>query len=781
MSRYLNNFALSLSLFCMSAAAVDKQPNPLTADSTYKVAGLSLPAEIIVDEWGVPHIYANDHYDVFFTQGFNAARDRLWQIDTWRRRGLGQLSEVFGANYVAQDKAARMFLYRKDMYSEWLAYGNDAKRITESFVAGINAFVKVAQQNPDLMPPEFTLLAYVPSIWQPEDVVRIRSNGLWRNVVTEVWRARLACKDQLEEAAQWKVLEPSWETKVPHGLDPCVIPDDVLDNYLLAKAPVKFPPSDKQQTLAQAVVDAHRLDVGSNNWVVTGGRTTTGRPILADDPHRGHAVPSLRYIAHLNGPGIDVIGAGEPALPGISIGHNERIAFGLTIFPIDQEDLYVYRKAKNGYRYQNDIEPFTTVTEVIKVKGSPSQIVELLFSRHGPIVSETKKHAFAVRAAWLEPGMSPYFGSIEYMRAKNFREFIAALNRWGAPSENQVYADTDGNIGYKPAGRFPKRDNWDGLFPVPGDGSYEWDGYFDMDVLPEEYNPERGFSGTANAMSLPNDYPIETYKVGFEWSAPWRYRRLWEALESDDKHSMEDSLALQRDYESVFARSVLAQVPTLLSRKVEQSQLLAGWDHRLTTDSAAAALWNVWYYRHLGPALGGTLSKNPGAASPRIDTQTVLKMLTTEQGQNIASSTLDAAWNETKNLLGDQPSDWQWGDLHKIKFSHPLLSMATGELKAQMTIPEYARGGSENTTNNTGYNPDNFLVKSGASFRMVVDVGNWDEAKMTNAPGQSGNPASPYYDNILKNWATDNHLPMVYSRARVEAHKAFTITLEPEK
>ena len=781
MGRFFLNFALSLSLLGMSAVAVAVQTNPLTADSTYKVAGLSLPAEIIVDEWGVPHIYANDHYDVFFTQGFNAARDRLWQIDTWRRRGLGQLSEVFGADYVAQDKAARMFLYRKDMYSEWLAYGNDAKRITESFVAGINAFVKVAQQNPDLMPPEFALLGYAPSIWQPEDVVRIRSNGLWRNVVTEVWRARLACRDQLEEAAQWKVLEPSWEAKVPKGLDPCVIPDDVLDNYLLAKAPVKFQANPKQQTLAQAVIDAHRLDVGSNNWVVAGDRTTTGRPILADDPHRGHAVPSLRYIAHLNGPGIDVIGAGEPALPGISIGHNERIAFGLTIFPIDQEDLYVYRKAKNGYRYQNGVEPFTQVTEIIKVKGAPSQSIELLFSRHGPIVSQTKKHAFAVRAAWLEPGMSPYFGSIEYMRAQNFREFVGALNRWGAPSENQVYADTDGNIGYKPAGRFPKRDNWDGLLPVPGDGSYEWDGYFDMDVLPEEYNPERGFSGTANAMSLPDDYPIETYKVGFEWSAPWRYRRLWEVLEADDEHSMEDSLALQRDYESVFARSVLAQVPVLLSRKAAPSQLLAGWDHKLNTNSAAAALWNVWYYRHLGPALGETLSKDLGAASPRIDTQTALKLLETEQGQSIASNTLDAAWNETKDLLGDEPSNWQWGDLHKIKFSHPLLSLASGDLKTQMTIPEYPRGGSENTTNNTGYNPDNFLVRSGASFRMVVDVGNWDEAKMTNAPGQSGNPGSPYYDNLLKNWATDSHLPMVYSRARVEAHKAFTITLEPEE
>jgi penicillin amidase len=408
-------------------------------------------------------------------------------------------------------------------------------------------------------------------------------------------------------------------------------------------------------------------------------------------------------------------------------------------------------------------------------------MVELLFSRHGPIISETKKHAFAVRAAWLEPGMSPYFGSIEYMRAQNFREFVGALNRWGAPSENQVYADTDGNIGYKPAGRFPKRDNWDGLLPVPGDGSYEWDGYFDMDVLPEEYNPERGFSGTANAMSLPDDYPIETYKVGFEWSAPWRYRRLWEALETDEVHSMEDSLALQRDYESVFARSVLQRLPTLLAQEVAPAQLLAGWDHKLTTDSAAAALWNVWYYRHLGPALGKTISNDSSAASPTIDTQTALKLLETAQGKNIASSTLAAAWDESTVLLGNEPSQWQWGDLHKIKFSHPLLAMASGELQAQMTIPEYPRGGSENTTNNTGYNPTNFLVRSGASFRMVVDVGNWDEAKMTNAPGQSGNPSSPYYANLLKNWATDSHLPMVYSRARVEAHKAFTITLEPEK
>ena len=243
--------------------------------------------------------------------------------------------------------------------------------------------------------------------------------------------------------------------------------------------------------------------LGSNNWVVAPERTTTGRPILADDPHRGHAVPSLRYIAHLAAPGINVIGAGEPALPGISIGHNERIAFGLTIFPIDQEDLYVYHKRDDGYAYGGDIEPFLLVDEIIAVSGADDEAVTLKFTRHGPVIAETDSHVFAVRAAWLEPGMSPYFGCVEYMLAQYLREFIGALNRLVAPSENQVYADIDGNIGYKPAGRFPVRLNWDGLLPVPGNGAYEWDGYFDMDVLPEEYNPERGFTGTANSMNLP--------------------------------------------------------------------------------------------------------------------------------------------------------------------------------------------------------------------------------------------------------------------------------------
>ncbi len=741
-------------------------------NARYTVRGLEKPARIVVDRWGVPHIYAGTHYDAFFVQGFNAARDRLWQIDLWRKRGLGQLSATFGEGYAEQDRAARLFLYRGDMYSEWLAYGNDAKRIATAFTEGINAYIGLIDEKPELLPPEFRLLGYAPERWHPDDVVRIRSNGLWRNVITEVERAQLACQGKLSLSAKWKQLEPTWETRVPDGLDPCVVTDEVLDLYRLAKAPVNFAPPD--EAALQDLPDV-RTSLGSNNWVVAPDRTSTGRPILADDPHRGHAVPSLRYIAHLKAPGINVIGAGEPGLPGISIGHNERIAFGLTIFPIDQEDLYVYTRLGEGYEYQGREVPLDVVTESF----SDTQELTLKFTRHGPVVHETETHVFAVRAAWLEPGMSPYFGSIEYMRAGNFREFIAALNRWGAPAENQVYADIDGNIGYKPAGRFPVRRNWDGLLPVPGDGRYEWQGYFDMDALPEEFNPERGFTGTANSMNLPPDYPIDQYRIGFEWSAPWRYKRLWEVLENDTRHTLDDSLDLQRDYTSVLARQMLERLPNLAD--TEAGSLLADWDAELAADSAAAAFWSVWYTRHLNPALGTHLAKLDSATAPKsaLDSLTVLDLLNTDPGRDIAYNTLQAAWMETSELLGPNPRRWRWGDLHQIRFKHPLLHLDWGDLDKAVKLKTYPRGGDANTTNNTGYRRESFDVRGGASFRMVVDVGNWDEAYATNAPGQSGDPRSKFYGNLLENWATEDHFRLVYSDRAVRRNTAFVIELEP--
>jgi len=760
-------------------------------EQSFTVNGLEQPAHIVVDYWGVPHIYAQTHYDAFFVQGFNAARDRLWQIDLWRRRGLGRLAEVLGPDYVEQDKAARLFTYRKDMHAEWLAYGSDAKRIAQAFTAGINAYIDVLEQRPDLTPPEFELLGYKPARWAAADIVRIRSHGLWRNLANEVKRARIACRHGLATASLWQVLEPPWQPTIPAGLDPCDIPAGVIDAYLLAKAPVDFPrlksstaSAKRSATITAAWSREMMDDRGSNNWVVAPQRTATGRPVLANDPHRDHAVPSLRYIAHLVAPGLNVIGAGEPALPGISIGHNENIAFGLTIFPIDQEDLYVYARKEGGYVYGDRVELPAVVKERVRVRGGRSQTVTLKFTRHGPIVYQTREHLFAVRAAWLEPGMAPYFGSVEYMRAANWREFRAALNRWGAPSENQVYADIDGNIGYKPAGLFPRRRNWDGLLPVPGDGRYEWDGFFDMDVLPEEYNPPRGFTGTANAMNLPADYPIDRYRIGFEWSAPWRYRRLWEVLAAQPHHDLIDSHDLQRDYRSLLAREVIARLPEPATAEGEADPqpaltMLKRWDAGMEADAPAAALFGVWFYRHLQPALARALAPEAAELIGTLDSRVVLESLQYPVGQAVAADTLRAAYAETLRLLGPDPSSWHWGDLHQIRFRHPLLDLADAQSRTAMSLPAFARGGTANTTNNNGFRADDFLVRSGASFRMVVDVGRWDDAEMTNAPGQSGDPRSEYYANLLQGWAEDSSFPLLYSEEAVTANKALQINLLP--
>ena len=776
-SQYMNKHhpaMLLVAALALSACASNPEPHQAASDTlSYAVPGLEEPAEILVDRWGVPHIYAGTHYDAFFVQGFNAARDRLWQIDTWRRRGLGLLAESFGPAYIEQDRAARLFLYRGDMYREWLAYGSDAKPIAEAFAAGINAYIGLIDAHPDLLPPEFELLDYRPARWQAADIVRIRSHGLLRNVRNEVRRARITCEAGLGAADFWSVLEPEWTTRIPDGLDPCVVPEDVLTTYELATAGVRFSPD---QAAGRPEPSPDRVD-GSNNWVVAPQRTTTGRPILADDPHRRHSVPSLRYISHLVAPDMNVIGAGEPALPGISIGHNERIAFGLTIFAIDQEDLYVYERDGDNYRYRGRWIPFDTVDERIPVRGAAAAEATHRFTVHGPVIHLTDEHAFAVRAGWLEPGMAPYFGSVEYMRAGNWREFLAALNRWGTPSENQVYADIDGNIGYKPAGLFPRRPNWDGLLPVPGDGRYEWDGFYDMDVLPVEYNPARGFTGTANSMNLPDDYPIEQYTMALEWTEPWRYDRMWQVLAEQDEHSLADSNALQRDVRALRASEVIRHLPGGID--TPGARILRAWDAMLTPDSAAGAFYGIWLERHLRPALQLYVSPEQPELFRGMDSRIILQLMRRPDVEPIIHETLEAAWEEARAELGDDPSAWRWGTLHHTNFAHPLLDFADGKLAEAMRLPEYPRGGNGYTPNATGFYNEKLEVDHGASYRQVIDVGEWDASRMTNAPGQSGDPRSPFYDNLLEGWASEESFPLLYSREAIEQATVQVIRLRP--
>lgn len=758
----------------------------------YALPGLTAPAEILVDRWGVPHIYAASTYDAFRVQGFNAARDRLWQIDFWRRRGLGRLAEVFGAEHVERDRAARLFLYRGDMRQEWLAYGSDTKRASTAFVEGVNAYVAMTRTDPTLLPVEFATLGYEPAFWEPEDVARIRSHGLFYNVRDEVARAR-TLRDLPAGVEELRRRREPWRpVEIPEGLDLATIPDDVLAVYDLATSAPAFTPPPATGPLPE----------GSNNWVVAGSRTRSGRPLLANDPHRTTAVlPSLRYIAHLSAPGFDVIGGGEPALPGISIGHNGLIAFGLTIFAIDQEDLYVYETDPDdptSYRYDGRWEPMRRVEETIAVRDGEPVVAELLFTRHGPVIRQEAGRAFAVRAAWLEPGMAPYLGSMDYMRAGNWDQFAAAMNRWGAPPENQVYADPSGTIAWQTGGLTPIRPNWDGTLPVPGDGRYEWAGFHDADQLPGDVDPERGFIATANECNLPADFPPDRH-ITYDWYAPFRRHRLEEVLAGATDATPASMVALQSDVTSIPARRILDRARAAgVPDDVDGWAMLAGWDAVLTPESGAAALFEIWYRRHLRPELlRRSLEPLVGAdragevaariapaedllADARVDLDLIDGRSDAEMADLVAV-TLPGAVAELTERLGADRDVWAWGSLHVAHPQHPLRPLLDGAVAPDRLASGPApRGGSGDTVGNTAYGPS-FVQTSGATFRIVVDVGEWDSSLAMNAPGQSGRLDDPHLDDLFEPWSRGEAFPLLYSRERVEAETETVIELTPEQ
>ncbi|MBD2749340.1 penicillin acylase family protein [Microvirga sp. BT688] len=769
------------------------------------VEGLNAPAEILVDAWGVPHIRADSLDDLFFAQGFNAARDRLWQLDLWRKRGLGLLAADFGPGYLAQDYASRLFLYRGDMDAEWATYAPDAKDICTAFVAGINAYITLTEREPERLPPEFAQMGTKPARWEPEDVVRIRSHAMTRNILSEVLRTHvLTGADQATDDLR-KVLEPSVVPTVPEGLDRSPVPLEVLTAYKLGTAAVMFSPERLAASLEEAWKWTKVTDLGdvvaevgmqgSNNWVVDAAHTVTGRPLMASDPHRNHAVPALRYLVHLSAPGLDVIGAGEPVVPGVSIGHNGQIAFSLTIFYADQEDLYVYETKQGeptGYRYEDSWQEMQVVEEVFAVKGAPDQVMALKFTRHGPVLFEQpeRQKAYAVRSVWSTPGSAPYLRSLTSMRARTIAEFRDAMRGWGVPSSNHVFADVQGTIAWVPASWTPVRPNWDGLMPVPGDGRYEWDGFLDNEKLPRVVNPEKGFFATANEMNLPPDYP---HAVGYEWIENSRTTRIHEVLHRSPQHSVDDACRLQTDVVSMPARRVCSLLDGLEADGDAAAALayLKGWDHALAVDSGPAALFELWWAKHLKTGLLEALvpdDKLRWLLAPG-DIEGILRALETPDERFGASpaagrdallrTTLAAAWRDCADRLGEDTSTWAWGRLHHALFEHSLASIEHGN--EAFNIGPFPHGGSSVTPMHTGYRPSDFRTIAGASVRMVVDVGAWDESRWINAPGQSGDPRSPHYRDLAPIWAAGQYVPMLYSREAVDAAAPHRIRLEPQR
>ncbi len=745
--------------------------------------GLRAPAEIRVDRWGLPHIRAASQHDAFFLQGFNAARDRLWQIDLWRKRGLGLLAADFGPGYLAQDRASRLFLYRGDMAAEWAAYGPDAEAICTAFAAGINAAVEAVEAGALPLPAAFARFGTSPARWAPEDVVRIRIHSLAGNAISEFLRLRLLQVMGAEGAVADQLRAPLYPEVAPEDwgpLPPVALPEDALDVYRLAVAPVSFDPARLRATLDEAgdwaatrdgqVVRMARKFSGSNNWAVAGSHTATGRPLMASDPHRAYTAPSIRYGVHLEAPGLSVIGGGEPHSPGVMAGHNGFAAFSMTFFPADQEDLLVLADP-----------PLTEVAETIPVRGAPDQPAVLRFAGKAPALWQGDGHVLALRTTFTEPGTAPYMACLASMRARSGAEFRAALRGWGAPPSNQVYADMDGTVLWQVAARVPQRRAGHGLVP----GAADWDGF--MADLPGITDPACGFVNSSNEMNLPAGWDHAARPVGFEWFRDHRAARVAEVLAASPT-DVAASCALQTDVLNTIALRLIACLPpggfAPDGAQAGAAAALRDWDGGMGADSAEALVYAVWTARHLYPALVARLPEAARALIEEVEETAVVELFEgarprlagllglaeADARAALLRRTLFAAVEEVIADHGRDRTGWAWGNAHRARFQPAAGGAGVGPLPV---------GGGCATVMMTAYAPPSFLPVFGASLRMVVDVGAWDDSRWINTPGQAGDAGAAHGADLAALWAAGDYVPLLFSRTAVDAATAEIWDLEP--
>jgi penicillin amidase len=792
MKESISVLALILAFAVTALAESATQTAPASLDARAKAAlavirgtlnvhGLKQSVRVQRDHWGVAHIYAQNEHDLFFAQGFVVAQDRLFQMELWKRSGQGRLAEILGPSAVKRDVSARLLRYRGDMDAEYKSYSPDTKEILEAFTSGINAYIEEIQKPGGIgVPLEFQLAGFKPEPWKPEDCLnRLAAYSVTGNGASELHSAQLVALLGPEKAAELLELDPPVKLDPAPGIDFSGLSPALLENLVGSDVPLHFPETPVQ---------------GSNNWTVSGSLTSTGKPFLANDPHRVIAEPSLRYIVHLVAPGWNVIGAGEPGLPGVAAGHNENIAWGFTIFGLDQQDLYLAElnpADPEQYKTEHGWERMEVKTETINVRGRTSVVAKLKFTRHGPVLWEDGKRALALHWVGAEPGTAGYLGSLALDRAQNWQEFEQAMPRWKVPSENIVYADRDGNIGEHSTGLAPLRKNWTGLLPVPETGGFEWSGFVPNSELPHSYNPASGFVASANHKMIPENYP---YAVGFQWASPERFLRISEvisgAAKSAHKLSLMDMENLQNDVVSLPARDLQDLLKSAAgSTPARAAKLLLDWDCAVSSDSTAATLYEFWVPEILDAvtklAVPAEAQKITGKLSLQETTQELSHPPAAIFGQNpeaardaLLLQTLQTAEQKLSVRLGPDPKNWAWGKLHRASFFHPLGGVAPAA-KTLFDRGPVARPGDDATVDATYFGGSSFDQLAGASYREIFDLSDWDNAVSVNVPGQSGQPGSPHYDDLLPLWTRGQYFPLRYSKPSVDRETTDVLELKP--
>ncbi|MBI2677571.1 MAG: penicillin acylase family protein [Candidatus Koribacter versatilis] len=790
-------------------------------DGKLALRGLSAPVTVTRDHIGVPHIVAATDDDLFFAQGFVTAQDRLWQMDINRRFAAGEMSEVFGAAFFGADmlkldRAQRTLMLRPVAQRALAALPARERSQLEAYARGVNALIE-QQRARHQFPIEFRLLGYEPKVWTAEDcmvvvlnLVESLNHGYYAD---DLARERVAAKvpaellKDLYPTTSWRDHPPTARSKRISPDEPPANEDDPDDDSAVTRlrhwlVPLPIPTAQPEA----------RLVPGSNDWVVSGAYTVSGKPLLSNDMHLEHHIPNVWYEAHLelsqpiDGRQFNAAGVTVPGFPYIIAGHNQRIAWGYTNLGPDVEDVYIEDFNAGGeYRTPQGWQKPEHLREAIKVKHAPDVTLDVVVTRHGPIITalvpeETRK--LALRWNIYDPKLPPSLIYWDLNTATDWTEFRAAWSRHVAPALNVVYADVDGHIGYQATGMIPIRNGWDGNLPVSGaDDTHEWSGNIPFAELPQVYDPESGILATANARITPDGYK---YMTGNQWFPPYRQERIYRMLGAGRKFAPADMLALQMDvysdYDHFIAERIVyaidhARNPSDRARKA--ADILRAWDGRVTPDSVAPVLTGV-ARRYLWQALLEGYLGPPDAEAGSTRPKRIVSGVYKEYSWGMQSAALEtllmrrpqrwlpkgtATWDDLiatalEHTVSDKdaPRDlrqWTWGQVLPVVMQHPLFG----------TVPVLSHWSGPGMVPQAG---NAYTVKAagrgfGASQRSTIDMANLDDSLSNIVTGQSGQIFSSYYMDQWRAWSEGGSFPLPFSRDAVRHAAAHTLTLEPAR
>ncbi len=760
-------------------------------DGKLELAGLSASVEVVRDQWGIPHIYAENIHDLFFAQGFVHAQDRFWQMEVNRRTANGALSEIFGEIALETDRASRTFGFARLGQTDWENSDDNLRTAMQAYAEGVNAFL----QHPDCyLPVEFSLLRYQPEPWRPEDSLAFSRVMIWQ--LSHAWhgeiiRAQLINAVGKERAAELEIEYPK-------------------DNPVTLPAGIEFNVLNKEGTLKGARGPFLNRGRGSNAWAVAGKKTTTGTPFLCNDMHLELRLPSLWYENHLVAENFNVSGVSLPGVPLVMVGHNANIAWGMTLAFTDAEDLFVEKINPNNpyqYEYNGKWLDAEVISESIKIKDrSEPHIEKVIITKHGPIISDVVGYSnehLSVQSMALQPTKA-FQGWMLLNQASSWNDFVDAVRCIEAPQLNIPYADIEGNIGYWVSGKVPIRSKGKGMVPAPGwTKEHEWIGEIPFEEMPHAFNPENGYIVTCNHKIISEEYP---HFLGSVWMNGYRARRLVEVLESKEKVSPEDFKALHLDFTCIPGLEFISLLEGLETQDSDVQlalDRLRSWDGKLTPSSIGGTIYEVVRYfivrNLLEPGLGKelTISFMGKGFHPLLyrahefyghDTVVMFRLLNNPDSwwlknaggrEDLLNRSLKEAIIWLRKNLGKNPNKWMWGKIHRVTFPHAMVLRQP--LDKVFNRGPFPIGGDTDTVCQTAITPeDPFDVKAWApSHRQIIDMGDLAKSLMIYAPGQSGHLASTHYDDLIELWTKGDYHPMLWKRDQINAKAKGKLMLVP--